>query len=496
MTTISRDFDPATVMPRSGHYINGAWHAGQGAIAVRRPSDGQVYGDIPDAGEDLVDLAVRGAAAALKQSDWNRCAPRERARILRRWADLIDADVAALAQLESVGSTRPISNVVNWDVPFTADGFRFFAEFADKHGGDVAPTRPDHLGLVIAEPIGVIAAIAPWNFPLNMVSWKCGPALAAGNAVVLKPSELTPYTALRLAELAVAAGMPPGIFNVVNGYGHTTGDAMVRHPGVGKVSFTGSSRTGAAIMASCALHGTKPVTLELGGKSPQLVFDDAGDLDRVAQRIAQGIFSNAGQVCVAGSRLLVQRGIADELVERIATHAGKLKAGPTWHGTTDFPPIISAAQARRIRGFVERALAQGARACVGGHPLEVCGEGAYFEPTVLVDVDAGMEAVREEVFGPVLTVQRFDEEDEAIALANDSCYGLAAGVHSRDIGRVLRAMRQLQAGTIWVNRYGRTADYILPTGGYKQSGIGKDLGRQAYEGCLRYKTALIDLESA
>lgn len=494
MATVAEDFDPALVIPQGGHYINGAWHSGRGgrdAIAVRRPSDGQVYGEIPDAGEEVVDLAVHAAQTAFSNSDWAKRAPRERARVLRRWADLMEADIATLAKLEAVGSTRTISTAVNWDVPFSADAFRFFSEFADKHGGDVAPTRSDQLGLVIAEPIGVIGAIAPWNFPLNMVAYKCAAALAAGNAVVLKPSELTPYSALRLAELAVQAGMPAGIFNVVSGFGHTTGDAIVRHPGVGKVTFTGSTRTGAAVMASCAMNGLKPVTLELGGKSPQLVFDDVRDLDRVAACIADGVFGNAGQVCTAGTRLIVQRGIADRLVERIAALARGLKAGPTWRADSNFPPIISAVQAERIGAIVDRAVAAGASAVVGGKRMEVCGDGAYFAPTVLVDVDAGMEAVRGEIFGPVLTVQRFDSEEEGFALANDSSYGLAAGVHTSDLGRALRALRQLQAGSVWINRYGRSADYILPTGGYKQSGIGKDLGRQSYEGCLRYKAALI-----
>ena len=487
----SLEFDPDSVIARGGHFIDGAWHTAPAALTVRRPSDGKNYGELPDAGEEYVDLAVRAAQRAQRDSDWNKRAPRERARVLARWADLMDEDLPTLGKLEAVGSTRPITNVVDWDVPFSADGFRFFAEFADKYGGDVVPTRSDQLGMVMAEPIGVIGAIAPWNFPLNMVAYKCAAALAAGNAVVLKPSELTPYSALRLAELAIAAGMPAGIFNVVNGLGHTTGDAMVRHPGIGKVTFTGSTRTGAAVMASCAANGLKPVTLELGGKSPQLVFNDAGDLDRVAECLANGVFANAGQVCTAGTRLIVQRKIADQLLERLARIAEKLKAGPTWHADTDLSPIISAKQAERISAIVDRALAAGATAVSGGKRIEACGDGAYFAPTILDNVDQSMEAVREEIFGPVLTVQRFDEEEEAIALANDTVYGLSAGVHTADLGRALRAVRQIQAGTVWVNRYGRTADYILPTGGYKQSGIGKDLGRQSYESYLRYKAALI-----
>lgn len=491
MDTVVRDFDPAAFRPRGGHYIDGVRQQGRGEIAVRRPSDNQTYGEIPDAGEEGVDRAVRAAQTALKTSGWSTRAPRERARVMRKWAELIEADAPALGQLEAVGSTRPVTDAVNWDVPFTAEGIRFFSEFADKHGGDVAATQSDHLGLVIAEPIGVIGAIAPWNFPLVMASWKCAPALAAGNAVVLKPSELTPFSVLRLAELAVAAGMPAGIFNVVNGLGRTTGEAIACHPGIGKVTFTGSTRTGAAIMANCARSGPKPVTLELGGKSPQVVFDDVADLDRVAQAVTRAIFLNAGQVCVAGSRLIVQRRIAAELLERIVAIALRVKAGPTWRADTTFPPIISSAQAERIASIVTHTRDAGATVLIGGKRIDQAEQGAFYAPTLLDGVDATMQAVREEIFGPVLTVQRFDDEEEAIALANDSIYGLAAGVHTSNINRALRAVRALHAGTVWVNRYGRTADFVIPTGGYKQSGIGKDLGRQSYESNLRYKSALV-----
>ena len=411
---------------------------------------------------------------------------------MRRWADLIEADVAHLAALEAVGSTRPIANAVAWDIPFTAEGLRFFAEFADKVGGDVAATRSDALGMTIAEPYGVIGAIAPWNFPLVMASWKIGPALAAGNAVVLKPSELTPFSAIRLAELAIAAGMPPGIFNVIQGDGRTTGDALVRHPRISKVTFTGSTRTGSAIMAACAESGTKPVTLELGGKSPQLVFADAPDLDRVAKMVAGAITGNAGQVCVAGSRLIVQRGVADQLVEGIAAAFKALRPGHTWSGDTTLSPIISRKDALRIDGVVRRAVEAGASVAAGGGLAAVEGEGGYYQPTILTGVETGMEAVRDEIFGPVMTVQVFDDDDEALALGDHPAYGLAAGVHTADIGRALRCARELEAGTVWINRYGRSDDYVLPTGGFKRSGMGKDLGRQSYEANLRYKTVLVD----
>jgi aldehyde dehydrogenase (NAD+) len=491
-------FDPNRIVLPQGHFIGGvAVRPDAGAmLSVRRPSDGRVYAELPVAGAELVDAAVENARRAWRESDWARRAPRERARVMRRWADLVEADAAVLGPLEAVGSTRPVKDVIAWDIPFTAEGLRFFAEYADKLGGEVAATRHDQLGMVIAEPYGVVGAITPWNFPLVMVSWKVGAALAAGNAVVLKPSELTPFSALRLAELAVQAGVPAGLFNVVQGDGPSTGEALSRHPHIAKMTFTGSTRTGAAIMATCAAHGPKPVTLELGGKSPQLVFDDAPHMEKLAGMIAGAITGNAGQVCVAGSRLIVQQGIAEALMERIATHFAAHRPGPTWEIGATLPPIISAGQASRIDDIVARARQAGAQVRCGGGHYERDGGGAYYQPTLLHGVDSANPAVYEEIFGPVLTVQTFADEEEGLALAAHEHYGLAAGVHTADIGRALRAMRGLAAGTVWINRYGRTADFVIPTGGYGQSGIGKDLGRQAVEANLRYKSVLIDFAAA
>ncbi|WP_144114276.1 aldehyde dehydrogenase family protein [Paraburkholderia sp. BCC1886] len=490
-------FNPADVTIRSGHYIGGDYvDAGaETRIEVARPSDGVVYASVPVADPAMVDRAVDNAWQAFRHSGWARMAPRERAKILRRFADLVEADAPNLGRLESLGSTRPIAQAIGWDVPFTAEGIRFYAEFADKLGGDVAATDHDHLGMTIAEPYGVIGAIAPWNFPLVMASWKIAPALAAGNAVVLKPSEMTPFSVLRLAELAVQAGVPAGIFNVIQGDGRVTGDALVRHPKISKVTFTGSTRTGASIMAACANSGTKPVTLELGGKSPQIVFADAPRLDDVARRIAGAITGNAGQVCVAGSRLLVERSLAEPLAERIGRIFAELRPGPTWAAGTTLSPIISAPQAARIEGIVGRTLDAGATLSYGGVRADGGADGAFYTPTLLTGVTVHSEAVREEIFGPVLTLQTFDTEEEALALAQHPDYGLAAGVHTADLGRALRFVRGLEAGTVWVNRYGRTADFMIPTGGYKRSGIGKDLGRQAYEANLRFKSVLIDLRA-
>lgn len=487
------DFDPNQVAFPKGHFIGGFLTDGEDdVLEVRRPSDGQPYAYLPIASASVVDRAVSNARDAFHGSDWATGAPRARARILRRWADLIEVHGVELAQIEALGSTRPVKDVLTVDIPYAADCLRFFAEYADKLGGDVAATRNDHLGMVIGEPYGVVATIAPWNFPITQAVTKIGPALAAGNAVVLKPSELTPFSALRLAQIAIEAGMPLGIFNVVQGTGAVTGDALCRHPGVGKISFTGSTRTGASIMTASAESGIKPVTLELGGKSPQLVFADAADLDKVARSIAQSILGNAGQVCVAGSRLIVQRSVQAELLDRIGQLARAIRPGPTWAADTSYSPIISGGQLSRIDDIVQSTLGQGGEAFIGGRRLDAAGEGAFYEPTILLGVTSEMEAVREEIFGPVLTVQAFDDEAEGLALAAHPHYGLAAGVHTADLSKALRAVRSIKAGTVWVNRYGRTADYVIPTGGYHSSGIGKDLGRQAVEANMRFKSVLVD----
>jgi len=489
-------FEPDAIRVPCGHFIGGRLVPAADALTVHRPSDARPHAGLPIADAATVDEAVRDADSAWRHGDWARGAPRERARVLRRWADLVEADVARLAPLEAVCSTRPLRDAAAWDVPFTAEGLRFFAEYCDKLGGEVAATRHDHLGMVIAEPYGVVGAITPWNFPLVMASWKVGAALAAGNAVVLKPSELTPYSVLRLAELAVEAGVPPGIFNVVQGDGRTTGEALSRHPLVAKMTFTGSTRTGAAIMSTCALHGPKPVTLELGGKSPQLVFDDAPDLERLAATIAGAITGNAGQVCVAGSRLIVQRRIAPALLERIAQRFAAHRPGATWDEQATLPPIVSAAQAQQIDAIVRQSVEAGGRISLGGGLYDGGPGGAYYRPTLIEGVTPSNPAVQQEIFGPVLTVQTFGDEAEGLALAAHERYGLACGVHTADIGMALRAMRGIAAGTVWINRYGRTSDFVIPTGGYRQSGIGKDLGRQAVEANLRFKSVLIDFGAA
>jgi len=483
-------FDPETLELPFYHHIGGERVEASGGVEMRRPSDGKAYGDCPVADEALVDRAVQTAKAALKSSGWADARPRERLDAMHRWADLMEEEAVTLARLEAVSSTRPIAQLIEGDIAVTAEQIRFFAEFADKEGSDVVPTGAGSFGMTLSEPYGVIGAITPWNVPISMAGWKLGPALAAGNAVVLKPSEITPFSTLYMAQLAEKAGIPAGLINIVLGDGPTTGNAITGHADISKVSFTGSSAAGAAIMANIARTGIKPMTLELGGKSPQVVFADA-DLELAAAAITRSILANAGQACVAGSRLIVEESVADALSEAIARHMADIKPGATWDENTQYSPIISERQLSRIDDIVKKATHLGAECVVGGRPMDR--EGYFYEPTLLRGVDENSPAVTEEIFGPVLTIQTFRDEDEALALADHPTYGLAAGLFTRDLSRAIRVTRALQAGTIWVNRYGRSRDHILPTGGYKSSGIGKDLGREAYLANRKFKSVLIDL---
>lgn len=483
-------FDPATLRLPKGHFIDGRYVKGADELEIRRPSDGKPLAAIPVADAALVDEAIRISARVQRESDWATCMPRDRARILRRFADLIDEEAGYLAQLEAVCSTRPITQARQSDVVNCADHIRFFAEFADKEGGQVVPTADAQMGMILHEPYGVIGAIAPWNVPLSMAAWKLGPALAAGNGIVIKPSEMTPFSTLYLAELAVRAGIPAGLVNVVLGDGPVTGTAITTHPLVGKVSFTGSTRAGAQIMQDIARTGIKPMTLELGGKSPQVVFADA-DIDLAAACIARSITGNAGQVCVAGSRLIAEKSVAQELATKIAVHMATMRPGKTWDADTTYSPIISETQIARIEAIVDAAKSAGAEVVAGGCRMQ--SDGYFYAPTILAGVDETNPAVTEEIFGPVLSIQTFETEEEATALATHPTYGLASGLFTRDLSRAIRMSRKLEAGTVWVNRYGRSRDMILPTGGYKSSGLGKDLGREAYMGAMRTKSVLIDL---
>lgn len=491
---MSLDFDPNGVKAPKGHHIDGRFQELPGEeIAVLRPSDQQPMGVIRDGGEAAVERAAEAARRALAESRWARRAPRERGAVLRRWADLVDANHLSLAQLEAVGSTRPIAETVARDVIRTAEVIRFYGEYCDKIEGQITATEDGVLSLVKLEPYGIVGAVVPWNFPMITAAWKFAPALAAGNAVVMKTSELTPFSLLALAALAAEAGVPSGLLNVVNGLGGTTGAAIVRHPDIRKISFTGSTATGVRIMADSAASGLKPVTLELGGKSPQLVFADAGDLDAVAGHVARGFLGNAGQVCTSGSRLIVQRGLAEPLLEKVEEHCRAVRAGPTWSEATTFSPIVSARQLGRLDDLVRKTLAEGARARLGGHRL-ASNEGAFYAPTILEEVAEDMTGFREEFFGPVISVHRFDEPEEGMAMAGHPAYGLAASVYTTDIRKALKSADAIEAGMVWVNHHGRAPEYTFPAGGFKGSGFGKDMGRRGIEGYLREKAVWLNYQ--
>lgn len=474
----------------AGHFIDGRFETNGLPIEVLCPSDGQPLGHVHEADAEIVDRAVNAAARA--QVEWGDRPTRERGRVLRKFADLIEAKADELALLESTSSTRIFAQTSTYDAFATADIIRYYAEWADKLEGEVTSTANGTFSLVINEPYGVVGAIIPWNFPAINAAQKLGPILAAGNAIVIKPSELTPFSLLWLARLSLEAGVPAGIINVVNGTGAVTGAAIVEHPGIAKVTFVGSTATGAKIMGGAAASGVKPLTLELGGKSPFTVFADAPDLDHVADCLAIAFTFNSGQLCVAGSRLVVDRAIKDDLLARLDTRLDALKTGSAWRPETTLGPIISSLQADRITTLIDRTIADGATLRRGGKHAATENAGAFIEPTILDDVTEDMSGFRDEFFGPVLCVQTFDgSEEEAFSLAAHPTYGLAASVFTGSQSRALRYARTVEAGTIWTNTHGRGDDLTAPSGGFKGSGFGKDWGWHAMAEYLRKKTVVL-----
>ncbi|MBB3138931.1 gamma-glutamyl-gamma-aminobutyraldehyde dehydrogenase [Rhizobium pisi] len=483
----------AEVAPQ-GLLIDGAWRqARSGAtLDVFSPLDGKQLTTIADADHDDVALACASGRAAFEGGAWSRSTPAQRKKVLFRLAELIERDALDLAVLGVRDNGTEIAMALKAEPLSAASTFRYYAELIDKVYGAIAPTATDVLALVHREPIGVVAAIVPWNFPLMIGAWKIAPALAAGNSVVLKPAETASLTLLRLANLALEAGVPPGVFNVVTGRGSVTGEALALSMDVDVMAFTGSGGVGRKLLEYSARSNLKRTYLELGGKSPNIIFADAPDLDKAAKVAAYGIFRNSGQVCIAGSRLLVEASIAEEFAARVAKIAGSMKVGDPLDLSTEAGAINSEAQLLKSMGFTERAQAEGAALLTGGGRLREETGGWFMAPTVLANVRAEMEVAREEVFGPVLSVIPFKDEDEAIRLANDTDFGLASAVWTADLSRAHRMVRALKAGIVHVNTYGGS-DLTVPLGGVKQSGNGHDKSTFALDKFLDLKTAWIQL---
>ncbi len=453
------------------------------------PATEEVIASVPQADASDVDAAVQAAKRAHEDGRWRNLAPDKRARILYKVGDAIQKAASSIGWVDTLDHGKPHRMAVG-EMLAAANCFRYFAGWVDKTYGDTIPSRDGRFVYSRREPIGVCGQIIPWNFPFLMAAWKVAPALAFGNTVVLKPAEQTPLSALWLFRILKEAGVPDGVANLVQGVGDVTGQALISHPDVDKIAFTGSTEIGKHIMRTAADHLHK-VTLELGGKSPNVVFGDV-DVDRVSKKAAFACFYNAGEVCTAGTRLVVDRAVHDEMFSKVAASAEKTQVAPGWFESAGMGPVVSQEQLDRVASYVDIARGEGAELVTGGTRVDDYEVGYFFKPTVFDGVTADMRIAQEEVFGPVLVVQTFDDEDEAVALANDVSFGLAAAVWTNDLGRAHRVAHKLEAGTVWVNTYGEIENAVS-FGGYKQSGIGRELGRHAVEAYTQVKSVTVNI---
>jgi acyl-CoA reductase-like NAD-dependent aldehyde dehydrogenase len=454
------------------------------------PVSGETLAHIAACGEEDVDRAAAAARRAFEDGRWSELPPRERKRRLLAFAQELLDHSDELAALMTIDMGKPISSS-EWEVGYSAECLQWFAEAIDHMYGEVAPLGPKALGTITREPVGVVGAITPWNYPLLMPTWKIGPALGAGNSIVLKPAEQTPLVVIRLGELAAAAGIPDGVFNVVPGLGEIAGQALALHTDVDAVTFTGSTDVGRLIMGYAAQSNLKKVSLELGGKSPNVVLADA-DLDAAAHKAAFGIFQNTGQVCSAGSRLIVHASVADEVVENVVRAASEWQPGDPFDRATTQGSMVDEAQMRRVLSYIETGRSEGVDVALGGHRVLEDTGGFYVEPTVFRNVNNDMRIAREEIFGPVLSVITFDDEETAVKVANDTSYGLVAAVWTNDVTRAHRIARRIRAGSVWVNGY-EEGDITLPHGGFKQSGFGRDTSLYAFDNYTQQKVTVINL---
>jgi phenylacetaldehyde dehydrogenase len=462
-------------------------------FASINPADGRPLAEVALAGEADVDRAVQAARAAFQSGPWAEMSGEARGNLLWKLADLIEAHTAELAEIETLDNGKPIRVSKRGDLPFTVKHFRYFAGWAGKLEGRTVPvSAPDKFVYTLRQPVGVVGLIVPWNFPLLMASWKLAPALACGNTAVFKPAEETPLTTLRLGELIVEAGFPPGVVNIVTGPGLPTGEAITSHPDIDKVSFTGSTEVGRKIMEASAASNLKRVSLELGGKSPNVIFADA-DLDSAIKGAHWAGFSTSGQECTAGARLFVEAAVYDQVVEGLKEQAGRVRVGSGFTPKVHVGPIISEAQLTRVLGYIESGQKAGAEVVAGGKRLGgELADGYFIGPTIFAHQNDDLQIVREEIFGPVLAVTAFSDWDELVERANSTSYGLAAGVWTRDISKAHRFAEAVQSGVVWINTYG-LYDAAAPFGGVKQSGFGREMGQEALDLFTQVKTVWVGL---
>ncbi len=475
---------------RTDLFINNDWRSAASGdrFDVVNPATEEVIAQVAKANEDDVDITVDSARACFESDAWQQMNARDRGRLLTKAADLLAERLPDVAKLETLENGKVLFES-KIDVSMSVETLRYYGGWADKITGETLPVYGPFFAYTLREPVGVVGAIVPWNFPLNLATWKFAPALAAGCTVILKPASETPLTALAMAEIMLEAGFPPGAFNVLPGGGSTAGAALVKHPGVDKISFTGSTEIGKQVMRDGA-ETVKRVTLELGGKSPNIIFADA-DLKSAIRGAQNGIFYGKGEVCAAGSRLLVQRSVKDQVVEQLAERSKKLEPGDPLDKNTRLGAIVSKKQQETVLSYIESGK-QEATLVSGGRARQVNGKGYFIEATVFDDAKPGMRIVDEEIFGPVLAVLSFDDVEEGIALANETIYGLAAGIWTKDIQKAHRVARSIKAGTVWINTY-NMYDPAAPFGGYKASGYGRDLGRESLDGFLETKTVWVAL---
>ncbi|KAF9563465.1 aldehyde dehydrogenase [Agrocybe pediades] len=495
--TYTHNFDtPAykgSVTVNTGLFIGGKWvdPVQGGSVEVVNPATGKVITSVAAGTKEDVDIAVKTAAQAFKTSWGYKCAGAQRGKLINKLADLLERDIDEFAALEALNGGKVWSIAKAADLKGTIDTLRYYAGWADKVQGKTIEVK-GKFAYTRHEPYGVVGQIIPWNFPMYMLGWKLGPALATGNAIVLKPSEITPLTALKICDLINEAGFPPGVVNIVNGYGTTVGQAITEHPDIQKVAFTGSTLVGRKVLKAASESNLKVVTLELGGKSPTVIFDDA-NLEKTIKWAAFGIFYNMGQCCTAGSRIFVQEGIYDKFLEKFTAHATEFsqKTGDPFGTDVQHGPQVSQTQFDRVMGYIESAKSEGAKVHIGGERHG--NEGFFIKPTVFTDCTTDMKITQEEIFGPVATIIKFKTEEDAIRMANDTTYGLACHIFTENVSRAIRVAHALEAGTAWVNT-AQTTEVSVPFGGYKQSGIGRELGEYALDTYTQVKGVHIALD--